>query len=103
MYCLSLLVTIIYRFFVNDTATTEIYTYGHTLALHDALPISYDGRKLRAGLGRTYGRDEEYRVFIRYTAMPDRLEMGGSEAISQDKGLCFTDPRDEDPEKPFQI
>src|SRR3546814_15055222 len=27
-------------FFFNDTATTEIYTYGHTLARHDALPIS---------------------------------------------------------------
>src|SRR3546814_13743709 len=27
-------------FFVNDTATTQIYTYGHTLSLHDALPIS---------------------------------------------------------------
>src|SRR3546814_14611253 len=25
--------------FCNDTATTEIYTYGHTLSLHDALPI----------------------------------------------------------------
>src|SRR3546814_14975099 len=23
----------------NDTATTEIYTYEHTLSLHDALPI----------------------------------------------------------------
>src|SRR3546814_16833082 len=30
MYC---------SFFFNDTATTEIYTYCHTLALHDALPI----------------------------------------------------------------
>src|SRR3546814_13289853 len=27
-------------FYFNVTATTEIYTYGHTLALHDALPIS---------------------------------------------------------------
>src|SRR3546814_11296540 len=27
-------------FFFNVTATTEIYTYGHTLSLHDALPIS---------------------------------------------------------------
>src|SRR3546814_16394752 len=26
--------------FFNDTATTEIYTYVHTLSLHDALPIS---------------------------------------------------------------
>src|SRR3546814_13259208 len=29
-----------FPFFFNDTATTEIYTYGHTLSLHDALPIS---------------------------------------------------------------
>src|SRR3546814_4882365 len=29
-------------FFFNDTATTEIYTYRHTLSLHDALPISDD-------------------------------------------------------------
>src|SRR3546814_6049900 len=26
-------------FFVHDTATTEIYPYGHTLSLPDALPI----------------------------------------------------------------
>src|SRR3546814_11908515 len=28
-------------FFFNGTATTEIYTYRHTLSLHDALPISW--------------------------------------------------------------
>src|SRR3546814_18026474 len=27
-------------FFVNDSGATEIYTYRHTLALNDALPIS---------------------------------------------------------------
>src|SRR3546814_16537945 len=27
-------------FFLKDTATTDIYTYGHTRSLHDALPIS---------------------------------------------------------------
>src|SRR3546814_9786266 len=37
MYCL--LVSIKFAFFFNDTATTEIYTYGHTLSLPDALPI----------------------------------------------------------------
>src|SRR3546814_16783681 len=31
-------------FFFKDTATTEIYTYCHTLSLHDALPISFPGR-----------------------------------------------------------
>src|SRR3546814_17046849 len=29
-------------FFFIATATTEIYTYVHTLSLHDALPISYN-------------------------------------------------------------
>src|SRR3546814_3810491 len=29
----------IYSFFLNETATTDIYTYLHTLSLHDALPI----------------------------------------------------------------
>src|SRR3546814_17474959 len=34
------LVLFVLFFLCNDTATTEIYTYGHTLSLHDALPIS---------------------------------------------------------------
>src|SRR3546814_3970011 len=29
-------------FFFNDTATTALYTYCHTLSLHDALPIWLD-------------------------------------------------------------
>src|SRR3546814_20818003 len=33
-------------FFFNVTATTEIYTYRHTLALHDALPIDAGRRPL---------------------------------------------------------
>src|SRR3546814_16221232 len=37
-------------FFFNYTATTEIYTYGHTLSLHDALPIFDRARRyLSAG------------------------------------------------------
>src|SRR3546814_4684078 len=35
--------------FFNDTGTTEIYTYVHTLSLHDALPI-YGARRQFAGL-----------------------------------------------------
>src|SRR3546814_6997925 len=30
---------IMFVLFCNYTATTDIYTYGHTLSLHDALPI----------------------------------------------------------------
>src|SRR3546814_8786195 len=33
-------------FFFHDAATTEIYTYEHTLSLHDSLPIcDGDGRR----------------------------------------------------------
>src|SRR3546814_11968353 len=40
-------------FFVNDTATTEIYPYGHTLSLHDALPIFHtDGGSVTRALDR---------------------------------------------------
>src|SRR3546814_6705776 len=40
-------------FFFNDTATTEIYTYGHTLSLHDALPISRPSPRVIAASSRT--------------------------------------------------
>src|SRR3546814_19712084 len=34
----------LFCFVLKDTATTEIYTYRHTLSLHDALPISLDSK-----------------------------------------------------------
>src|SRR5213082_4136603 len=39
----------LFFFFVNDTATTEIYTVSDTLSLHDALPICISG--LNCGRG----------------------------------------------------
>src|SRR3546814_11402948 len=42
-------------FVFNDTATTEIYTYGHTLSLHDALSIAKPPsllNQVRAGMRR---------------------------------------------------
>src|SRR3546814_2327341 len=41
---------IFFFFFFNDTATTEIYTYCHTLSLHDALPIYQARQQLGDGL-----------------------------------------------------
>src|SRR3546814_15995096 len=42
-------------FFLNDTATTEIYTYRHTRSRHDALPISPAGCQRVDGDYRTDG------------------------------------------------
>src|SRR3546814_16582008 len=44
--------------FFNDTATTEIYTYVHTLSLHDALPIYFQrGESLPARLATASVRE----------------------------------------------
>ena len=39
-------VAVLFFFFFNDTATTEIYT----LSLHDALPIFLSGNKMRKSI-----------------------------------------------------
>src|SRR6187431_3773375 len=44
----------LFFFFFNDTATTEIYTTVHTLSLHDALPTS-SRRRSRARTDCTNG------------------------------------------------
>src|SRR6186997_102665 len=38
--CVRFILELLFIFFFNDTATTEIYTTTDTLSLHDALPIS---------------------------------------------------------------
>src|SRR3546814_13049653 len=42
--------------FFNDTATPEIYTYCHTLSLHDALPIWVIAKGLPASPGAACGQ-----------------------------------------------
>src|SRR3546814_3836008 len=45
-------------FFFNDTATTDIYTYRHTLSRHDALPICPPQPPDVAGKGRPEPADD---------------------------------------------
>jgi aminopeptidase N len=61
------------------------------------LKYAYDGKTLIIDLGRQYTRTESYMVFIDYLSKPDELtDVGGSAAISEDKGLYFINP-DADP------
>src|SRR3546814_18084376 len=68
-------------FFFNDTATTEIYTYGHTLSLHDALPISLEAaRRLPSGLEHDViegGAGGHERIGFRKCGRGGRRERGG--------------------------
>src|SRR5438270_13641670 len=77
------LVLVLFLFFFNDTATTEIYT----LSLHDALPIlGVDGwtRCPRAGAARTAGRVGRCAACRRF----ERSEEHTSELQSQSNLVC---------------
>lgn len=67
------------------------------------LNFDYDTVRLSIELGKTYTRKDTFTVWIDYTAKPNELEAGGSEAITSDIGLYFINPTGEDSLKPRQI
>lgn len=67
------------------------------------LQYKYDGQEISVKLNKTYKSGESYTVFVEYTAKPDELEVKGSAAITDAKGLYFINPDGEDPKKPIQI
>jgi aminopeptidase N len=67
------------------------------------LKYQYDGWVLRINLDKSYTRNESYTIYIDYTAKPDELEVKGSAAITDAKGLYFINPTGEDKTKPTQI
>jgi aminopeptidase N len=70
---------------------------------NNTLRYNYDGKFLNIKLDRTYRNNEQYTIFIDYTAKPDEFESQGSAAISDAKGLYFINPKGEEPGKPTQI
>lgn len=69
-----------------------------------ALKYVYNDRKnIFIKLDKTYTNKDEYTVYIEYTAKPNELPIGGSDAITSDKGLYFINPLNEEPGKPQQI
>src|SRR3546814_2971513 len=72
-------------FFFNETATTEIYPYRHTLSLHDALPISGDTAAPAAGQDdrrRPRGRQRGQREGLRPDPLRVRLPAGDRAACA---------------------
>ncbi|MEI9808008.1 MAG: M1 family metallopeptidase [Bacteroidota bacterium] len=67
------------------------------------LRYNYDKWQLRITLDKKYKGDEPYTVYIDYTAKPDELEVRGSAAINDAKGLYFINPTGEEKDKPTQI
>src|SRR3546814_11091721 len=80
-------ICVLFSFFFNDTATTEIYTYGHTLSLHDALPISDPLRGGRLSLARNLAGGHAD-VAWRSAAGRDVAGPGGACLSRGGKGRC---------------
>lgn len=60
----------------------------------------FENKELIIDLGKSYSRDEEFKVFIEYTAQPEKvIKMG----LADEKGLYFIDPTDDNPNIPTQI
>ncbi|MBO9683831.1 MAG: M1 family metallopeptidase, partial [Flavisolibacter sp.] len=68
-----------------------------------ALKYNYDGMLLDITLDKTYRNNEQYTIYIDYTAKPNEYEGRGSAAITEAKGLYFINPTGEEPNKPTQI
>jgi aminopeptidase N len=68
-----------------------------------ACPFQYKDDVLTIQLDKKYTREENFTVVIDYIAKPDERKIGGSNAITSDKGLYFINPRGEELNKMPQI
>ena len=69
-------------------------------------PLSYtyrDSLKLFIQLDKSYKKEEVFTIVIDYTAKPDERQVGGSQAITSDKGLFFINPKGSDKNQMPQI
>ncbi|MBX7108799.1 MAG: M1 family metallopeptidase [Chitinophagales bacterium] len=69
------------------------------------IPLQYthDSTGINVKLDKTYEDDDQYTVYIDYTAKPNELKVKGSAAITDAKGLYFINPDGKDPDKPRQL
>lgn len=67
------------------------------------LTFDYNEDQLSINLDKIYKNNQEYTIYIKYTARPNEVKQKGSAAINEAKGLYFINPDGSDPTKPTQI
>ncbi|MBV6442432.1 MAG: alanyl aminopeptidase [Haliscomenobacteraceae bacterium CHB4] len=95
-------------FYATDKVTLDAKNFDIKSVTYDGkteqLKYDYNNEQLTVYLGKTYTRNDEFRIAIAYTAKPDEREsFGGSAAITSDKGLYFINADGADKDKPMQI
>ncbi len=68
-------------------------------------PLKYEYKDdlLKINLDKIYNRDQDYTVYIKYTARPNEIKDKGGKAITDDKGLYFINAQGKETDKPTQI
>lgn len=67
------------------------------------LEFTYNDFDLTINLPKTYTKDEEFTIYIKYTARPEKVKDKGSQAITDAKGLYFINTDGKEKNKPAQI
>lgn len=67
------------------------------------LKYTYKDDILKIALDKTYEKNQDYTVYIKYVARPNEVIQQGSAAINDAKGLYFINAQGKDPDKPTQI
>lgn len=94
-------------------ATNELVLDAKGMLIHEVAldkngsksPLKFDYKNdvLKITLDKTYQKNQDYTVYIKYTARPNEVKQEGSLAISDAKGLYFINAQGKDPDKPTQI
>lgn len=68
-------------------------------------PLKYEYKEdvLKITLDKTYQKNQDYTIYIKYTSRPNEVKQQGSMAINDAKGLYFINAQGTDPELPTQI
>ncbi|OJJ14956.1 alanyl aminopeptidase [marine bacterium AO1-C] len=86
-----------------DIHSVKLITTKNEEEFEQDLKYQYNQRKLTIRLDKPYQRQESFTLEIDYTAKPEELPQGGSDAITSDKGLYFINPTGKTPNLPQQI
>ena len=90
-------------------ATNRFVLDAKSMLLHQVslngklLEYEYDGYEIAVQLPKKYSREEEFTLYIQYTARPEKVKEKGSAAITSAKGLYFINANGADKKKPTQI
>ncbi|TMM31187.1 M1 family metallopeptidase [Polaribacter aestuariivivens] len=76
----------------------------HQVTLNNQkLEFTNDDFQLDINLPKSYSKNEEFTIYINYTARPEKVKDKITNTISADKGLYFINPKGIDKNKPTQV